>query len=39
MSVRAEPLSIESLLQKQREDKETASKVLGILLFVVIPPS
>ena len=29
MSVRAEPLSIESLLQKQKAEKEAASKVIG----------
>ncbi len=31
MSARAEPLSIESLLQKQREDKEAAAKVRLVL--------
>jgi ATP-dependent RNA helicase DDX23/PRP28 len=30
MSVRAEPLSIESLLQKQRAEKEAASKVCSL---------
>jgi len=31
MSQRSEPLSIETLLQKQREEKEAASKVMVIL--------
>lgn len=31
MSARAEPLSIESLLQKQREEKEAAAKVFSTL--------
>ena len=33
MSARVEPLSIESLLQKQKADKEAASKVTASLLF------